>query len=191
MTSAFGGQHSIQLSYGCALGNLNSGPADGPGHATASMPAPAPLLAGVAVGARGERLGRVLDPAHDIAPHGFRLQVAQQHVVALGVESEALAPARGGGGPTLIECKVNRYYGHFEGDAQTYRAEDEVKKVRENRDCIENFAHQTLTAGLVNKDELASIDREISALVDEAVIEAKAAPKPGAEDLLTDVYESY
>ena len=107
------------------------------------------------------------------------------------VAGAAIDRARGGGGPTLIECKVNRYYGHFEGDAQTYRAEDEVKKVRENRDCIENFAHQTLTAGLVNKDELASIDREISALVDEAVIEAKAAPKPGAEDLLTDVYESY
>ena len=107
------------------------------------------------------------------------------------VAGEAIERARGGGGPTLIECKVNRYYGHFEGDAQTYRAEDEVKKVRENRDCIENFAQRAIAAGLVNEDELASIDREISALIDEAVIQAKAAPKPGVEDLLTNVYESY
>ena len=107
------------------------------------------------------------------------------------VAGEAIKRARGGGGPTLIECKVNRYYGHFEGDAQTYRAEDEVKKVRENRDCIENFAQRAIAAELVNEDELASIDREISALVDEAVIQAKAAPKPGVEDLLTNVYESY
>jgi len=107
------------------------------------------------------------------------------------VAGEAIERARGGGGPTLIECKVNRYYGHFEGDAQTYRAEDEVKKVRENRDCIENFAQRAIAAELANEDELASIDREISALVDEAVIQAKAAPKPGVEDLLTNVYESY
>ena len=38
------------------------------------------------------------------------------------VAGEAIARARGGGGPTLIECKVGRYYGHFEGDQQTYRA---------------------------------------------------------------------
>src|SRR5689334_12760486 len=34
---------------------------------------------------------------------------------------EAVERARSGGGPSLIECKVNRYYGHFEGDQQTYR----------------------------------------------------------------------
>ena len=34
---------------------------------------------------------------------------------------EAIARAREGGGPTLLECKITRYYGHFEGDQQTYR----------------------------------------------------------------------
>ena len=37
------------------------------------------------------------------------------------VAGEAIARARAGGGPTLIECKVGRYFGHFEGDQQTYR----------------------------------------------------------------------
>src|SRR5438132_8801042 len=40
------------------------------------------------------------------------------------VAGEAVRRARASGGPTLMECKVNRYFGHFEGDAQTYRASD-------------------------------------------------------------------
>ena len=104
---------------------------------------------------------------------------------------EAITRAREGGGPTLIECKVNRYYGHFEGDAQTYRAKDEVAKLREDKDCIENFTKGVIAAGLVEEAELATIDAEVSSLIEEAVMEAKASPKPGPEALLTDVYVSY
>ncbi len=104
---------------------------------------------------------------------------------------EAITRAREGGGPTLIECKVNRYYGHFEGDAQTCRAKDEVAKLREDKDCIENFTKGVIAAGLVEEAELATIDAEVSSLIEEAVMEAKASPKPGPEALLTDVYVSY
>jgi pyruvate dehydrogenase E1 component alpha subunit len=107
------------------------------------------------------------------------------------VAGEAIERARAGGGPTLIECKVNRYYGHFEGDAQTYRAPDEVENVRQKKDCIQNFATRAVSAGLVQQDDLDSVDREIAALIDEAVDLSKAGPKPDAEDLLTDVYVSY
>ena len=107
------------------------------------------------------------------------------------VAGEAIERARAGGGPSLIECKVNRYYGHFEGDAQTYRAPNEVEKVRQTRDCLQNFATRAVSAGLVQEDDLASVDREISDLVEEAVDFAKAEPRPDAEDLLTDVYVSY
>src|ERR671922_323690 len=47
---------------------------------------------------------------------------------------EAIDRARTGGGPSLLEMKVNRYYGHFEGDQQTYRADGEVEHVRATRD---------------------------------------------------------
>ncbi len=104
---------------------------------------------------------------------------------------EAIRRARDGGGPTLIECKVNRYFGHFEGDAQTYRAPDEVNRIRETQDCINNFARKATAAGLVDRADLERIDREVKALIEEAVIKAKAAPKPAAEDLLTDVYVGY
>ncbi len=104
---------------------------------------------------------------------------------------EATARARHGGGPTLIECKVNRYFGHFEGDSQTYRGPDEVKKLRESRDCIANFARSLTSSSLVTPGELAKIDEEIKSLIDDAVAKAKKAAQPDAADLLTDVYASY
>ena len=104
---------------------------------------------------------------------------------------EAISRAREGEGPTLIECKVNRYYGHFEGDAQTYRAEDEVARLREDKDCIKNFTKSVIAAGLVEEAELATIDAEVANLIEGAVMEAKASPKPVPEALLTDVYVSY
>jgi TPP-dependent pyruvate/acetoin dehydrogenase alpha subunit len=104
---------------------------------------------------------------------------------------EAIARARDGGGPTLLECKVNRYYGHFEGDAQTYRAPGEVDEVRRTRDCLEQFARRVTSAGLLEQDDLSRIDDEVKTLIDDAVREAKAASDPTEKDLLTDVYVSY
>jgi TPP-dependent pyruvate/acetoin dehydrogenase alpha subunit len=104
---------------------------------------------------------------------------------------EAIRRAREGGGPTLIECKVNRYYGHFEGDAQTYRAPGEVEEIRREKDCLDMFRRRVSEAGLVEKEELDKIDEEVKALIDEAVDEAKAAQDPTEDQLLTDVYVSY
>jgi acetoin:2,6-dichlorophenolindophenol oxidoreductase subunit alpha len=107
------------------------------------------------------------------------------------VAGEAIRRAREGGGPTLIECKVSRYYGHFEGDAQTYRAENEVENLRREKDCLMLFARRVTSSGLTNKEDLDRIDEEVKRLIDEAVEEAKAAPDPKENDLLTDVYMSY
>ena len=107
------------------------------------------------------------------------------------VVGEAIRRAREGGGPALIECKVNRYYGHFEGDAQTYRADNEVENLREEKDCLKLFADRVVSAGLVDKEDLEEIDEQVRTLIDEAVEEAKAAPDPKENDLLTDVYVSY
>ena len=91
---------------------------------------------------------------------------------------EAIKRAREGGGPSLIEAKVNRYYGHFEGDAQTYRAENEVEEVKKEKDCLMLFRQRVTSADLVEEEELDKIDEEIKTLVDESVEEAKAAPEP-------------
>ena len=104
---------------------------------------------------------------------------------------EAIRRAREGAGPSLLECKLNRYYGHFEGDAQTYRGPDEVKKLRESRDCLALFREKVTSAALVDGAELDAIDRDALSLIDGAVSKAKAAPPPTVDDLLTDVYVSY
>jgi acetoin:2,6-dichlorophenolindophenol oxidoreductase subunit alpha len=104
---------------------------------------------------------------------------------------EAISRARAGGGPTLIECKVMRYFGHFEGDQQTYRGEGEVDDLRANRDCLLAFTRRVTEAGLLEADALGAVDESVRVLIDEAVAEAKAAPDPTPDQVLTDVYVSY
>jgi pyruvate dehydrogenase E1 component alpha subunit len=104
--------------------------------------------------------------------------------------SEAIGRARRGGGPTLLEMKFTRYYGHFEGDQQTYRA-DEVDQAKSDLDCLKRFRRQVTAAGQLTDADFDAIDAEVAALVDEAVDEAKAAPEPAGTDLLTDVYVNY
>jgi len=103
---------------------------------------------------------------------------------------EAITRAREGGGPTLIEMKFTRYFGHFEGDQQTYRA-DEVARARETLDCLLRFRGRVTETGQLSLEELDRIDAEVAELIDEAVDEAKRAPKPRAADLTTDVYVAY
>jgi TPP-dependent pyruvate/acetoin dehydrogenase alpha subunit len=103
---------------------------------------------------------------------------------------EAINRAREGGGPTLIEVKFTRYYGHFEGDQQKYRA-DEVAVAREKLDCLLRFRGRVTETGQLTAEALDRVDTEVADLIDTAVNEAKAAPKPGRADLETDVYISY
>jgi TPP-dependent pyruvate/acetoin dehydrogenase alpha subunit len=104
---------------------------------------------------------------------------------------EAIARARSGGGASLIECKGMRYYGHFEGDQQTYRAPGEVDELRRTRDCLEAFSRRVTEAGMVDDDDLAAIDASVAELIDQAVAQAKAAKDPTPDELLTDVYLTY
>ena len=103
---------------------------------------------------------------------------------------EAIDRARKGGGPTLIEVKFTRYFGHFEGDQQRYRA-DEVARARDTLDCLKRFRGRVTETGQLADHQLNEIDNDVARLIDEAVTEAKAAPKPTEADLTTDVYITY
>ncbi len=107
------------------------------------------------------------------------------------VAREVVDRARNGDGPSLVHVNLYRYYGHFEGDATTYRAAGESDKVRAERDCMDIFRRRVTEAALLDKKQLDAIDREVESLIDDSVAEAKAAPVPTAEQLLTDVYVSY
>ena len=107
------------------------------------------------------------------------------------VAREVIERARSGGGPSLVHVKLNRYFGHFEGDAMTYRAPDEVAKVRATKDPLQIFRQRVVEAALLEPEDLDRIDSEVKSHIDQVTVEAKAAAMPTEKDLLTDVYVSY
>jgi TPP-dependent pyruvate/acetoin dehydrogenase alpha subunit len=112
-----------------------------------------------------------------------------QDVFAVWEAAQAAAErARAGLGPSLIECKTYRYYGHHSADdPHRYRtiAEEEAARAR---DCIKRFREKVLSQGLLSAAELAAIDQRNQTLLDEAVRFAEESPLPDPSELFTDVY---
>lgn len=104
---------------------------------------------------------------------------------------EAVAAIRAGEGPRFIAIEFTRYYGHFEGDAMTYRPLGEVNDERTYLDCLKFFRARVTSGEMLSNDELDAIDKEVGSLIDAAVDEAKAASVPSIDKLTTDVYASY
>jgi len=101
---------------------------------------------------------------------------------------EALQRARQGQGPTLLECKTYRYFGHYVGDPLTYRTKEEAEEVRQTRDPLERFEQQVVEEGGISAEKLREIDGEVAEEIEAAVAYAEAGPLPQAEELFTDVY---
>jgi len=104
--------------------------------------------------------------------------------------AEAVERARRGDGPSLIEAKTWRYFGHFEGDQVTYRTAEQSAAYREH-DPLTWFARQAVDRGLLTAEEVEQRDRAAEAAVDEAIEFADRSPLPAPEEALTDVYVSY
>ena len=104
---------------------------------------------------------------------------------------EAVERARSGGGPSAIEVDTCRFFGHHSGDAQLYRGKDEVKRLRDERDCLQNFRARVTEAALLEGSDLDRVENEVAVLIDRAVETARAAAPPADSALLTDVYVSY
>ena len=104
---------------------------------------------------------------------------------------EAVARARAGEGPTLLELKTYRYHGHFHADDPTkYRKPDEEEEYRE-RDCLKHFEGLVMRQGAMTEDELQSIRDEIEQEMQDAVEFALNSPMPPIDELYTDVYVEY
>lgn len=122
-------------------------------------------------------------PAEEVDGHDF---FAVYEAAAAMIER-----ARSGQGPSLLHVKLARYYGHFEGDAQTYRAPGEVDKVKSERDSLDLFRQRVMETGLLNGGDLDAVDKEVEGTVVAAIAAAKASSLPTEADLLTNVYVSY
>ncbi len=104
---------------------------------------------------------------------------------------EAIELARQGEGPTLLECKTYRFYGHYVGDPTPYRNKEEAEDWIQNKDPLDLFEARAREAGLVEPDDFRTVDGEVAAALNEAVEKAEQGPLPPAEDVLTDVYVRY
>ena len=135
--------------------------------------------------------------AGSIVARGESYSVPSQAVDGLdffAVESaarDAVARARGGGGPTLLHIRTVRYYGHFSGDADTYRTAEEKEAMRREQDCLQRFRARVTEAKLLDDGALAEVDAAVDAAIDAAVAGARAAAVPAADDVLTHVYATY
>lgn len=99
----------------------------------------------------------------------------------------AVSRARAGQGPTLLEVKTFRFMGHFEGDPDRYRDDDERASLRD-RDAIPRLRDQILADGHAAAAELEEMQSEIEAAVARAVDFACASPFPDPAGLERHVY---
>jgi pyruvate dehydrogenase E1 component alpha subunit len=100
---------------------------------------------------------------------------------------EAVTRAREGQGPTLIECKTYRYYGHFQGDPQTYKTKEEVEEWMK-KDPIPRFRKQLIEMGVLTEEDVDKIGQEMNKEIEKAVKFAEESPPPAPEEALEDVY---
>src|SRR5690625_2271375 len=99
----------------------------------------------------------------------------------------AVERARKGDGPTIIEIETYRYLGHFQGDPELYRGEDEVPTLRE-KDPIPRLKEYILSEGLANEEELGERENRVKKLVDEAYQFARDSAYPKPEAALEDLF---
>ncbi len=100
---------------------------------------------------------------------------------------EAVAWARTGNGPIILEMKTYRYRGHSMSDPAKYRTKEEVQRVRSERDPIDRLRERIIEDGHAEDQALKTIDREIKAIVTEASEFAQNSPEPDPSELYTDV----
>ena len=109
-------------------------------------------------------------------------------VTCYHISKQAVARARSGEGPTLIECLVDRLGAHSsEDDQRRYRTAEELEKLASN-DCLERFRNRLLEEGILNKKQVAEYEDRVKEEVTVATRQALAARDALPEEALTNVY---
>jgi pyruvate dehydrogenase E1 component alpha subunit len=99
----------------------------------------------------------------------------------------AVGRARGGEGPTLIECKTYRHMGHYQGDTQRYRDPAEVERWKK-LDPIPRFGAHLIDSGALTESQAREIEAGAQREANEAIDFAISSPEPDLSELTRDVY---
>ncbi len=102
--------------------------------------------------------------------------------------AEAVARARDGKGPSILENRTYRYRGHYEGDPQKYRSKDEIQSAAETGDPIERFRRRLLSEDVLTEDLEKRLRKEIAARIEAAVQFGLEAPEPRPTEAFEDLY---
>jgi pyruvate dehydrogenase E1 component alpha subunit len=101
--------------------------------------------------------------------------------------SEAAERARGGGGPTLLECMTYRFRGHSMADPARYRTRDEEEQWKANRDPIVLFERTLREAGALRDEDKRAAEDRADQIVEDAARFAEESPEPRYDELFDDV----
>jgi pyruvate dehydrogenase E1 component alpha subunit len=116
------------------------------------------------------------------------IQVDGMDVRAVKSASDlALKWCREGEGPIILEMQTYRYRGHSMSDPAKYRPKDEVQKMRDEHDPIEQVKSRLLAGGLSSDDELKKIDQDVRKIIADAADFATHDPEPDVSELWTDI----
>lgn len=129
------------------------------------------------------------DVADRAASYGFSgVSINGNDVLAVYQTTQgALARARGGEGPTLIECKTYRWHGHSEHDKAFYRTDEELAMWK-SRDPIPTFTTYLKGLGALSDESVVEIEARVTRTIDEALEFAMNSPDPAPGDAVTDLY---
>jgi len=142
--------------------------------------------------------GMVFDEQHNIedladmsAAYGIPGGIVDGQDVEAVYEAvrEARERAGNGEGPTLLEAKTYRFRGHFEGDPEPYREEEEKERWQAERDPIDLFAETLRERGELDDGTLADLEESAREEINDAVEFARESPEPEADDAYTEVFE--
>jgi TPP-dependent pyruvate/acetoin dehydrogenase alpha subunit len=99
----------------------------------------------------------------------------------------AIARARAGEGPTMIECKTYRWYGHSEIDPAKYRTKEEVESWKK-KDPVATFEKRLIDEGLLTEAKRTKLVAEINKEMDEAIEFAESSPYPDPSEITNFVW---
>lgn len=129
----------------------------------------------------------------DFSQRGMSFGIPGEQVDGMDVRAvkaaadKAVKRAREGGGPFILEMLTYRYRGHSMSDPAKYRSREEVKKVRQESDPIEQVQKRIIADGIASEDDLKALDKEVKAIAANAADIAQKDAEPEASELYTDI----
>jgi pyruvate dehydrogenase E1 component alpha subunit len=129
----------------------------------------------------------------DLSHRGASFDIPGEQVDGMDVRAvhaageKAAAWCRDGKGPYILEMLTYRYRGHSMSDPAKYRTKEEVQKMRQEHDPIEQVKNRLLGEHAAGENDLKEIDKEVRSIVNEAAEFAQTDPEPDPSELWTDV----